>query len=358
MSEKEIVTIEFDDGTYTGEVLDGVPHGQGKAVYHSGTTYEGQWADGLPHGQGKVKCYEEKGMLSSGPWYDYVGTFEGEFENGDFKHGKWSERNASYEGDFVDGLYDGYGVKKWNCGVHYYKGQWKEGIYHGTGILSEYDGIWEGQFVNGHINGSVTMKSKGGWAFVGQAVENFEIEGNGTMTFENGDVYVGQVASSDNSLSSLRMHGKGTYTYRDGRVYEGEFIWGRRKEEVDAERKAKEAEEKRLEQERLEAERLEAEERAKDPAAYDERRRREYREYLEEKCKVLYGNSTDIHKRYAILKQAHFQAFNSGFNDHMAWEASTGRYDANIEFWKNACSLKYEVRALCDIYKEELGEEE
>ncbi len=356
MSEKEIVTIEFDDGTYTGEVLDGVPHGQGKAVYHSGTTYEGQWADGLPHGQGRAKCYEEKGMLSSGPWYDYAGTFEGEFENGDFKHGKWSERNANYEGDFVDGLYDGYGVKEWNCGVHYYKGQWKEGLYHGTGILSEYDGIWEGQFVNGHINGSVTLKSKEGWVFVGQAVENFEIEGNGTMTFENGDVYVGQVASSGNSLSSLSMHGEGTYTYKDGSTYQGRFHYGRRKADVDAEIRAKKEEERRQEEARLEAERREAEERAKDPAAYDAAQRKAHRERLEEACKALYGSETDIGKRLSILKEAFFQAHNSGFNDHMAWELAAGRESAGTSFWQKACRLKYEVEALCKIYEKELGE--
>ena len=358
MSKKEIVTVEYDNGTYTGEVLDGLPHGEGKMICKDGSVYEGEWKNGSLHGHGRAKCYEEKGMLSSGPWYDYAGTFEGEFENGDFKHGKWSERNANYEGDFVDGLYDGYGVKKWNCGVHYYKGQWKEGLYHGTGILSEYDGIWEGQFVNGHINGKGTFTSKQGWVFTGTAIEHWEIEGTGRITFSNGDVYVGEVGSSYKSMGNLSMHGEGTYTYKGGSVYKGEFVYGRRKADIDAEKKAKQEEERRQEEARLEAERREAEERAKDPVAYDAAKKKAYREQLEEKCKVLYGSETDIGKRLSILKEAFFQAHNSGFNDHMAWELAAGKEDSGTSFWQEACRLKYEVEALCKIYEKELGDKE
>lgn len=346
MSEKDVVTMEYENGEYTGEVVGEIPHGQGKLAYPDGSYYEGEWENGCPHGLGKAKCYDDDG--------EYMGYFEGEFVNGDFKHGKWRERNSDYEGDFVDGLFDGYGVKKWDCSLHYYEGQWKQGLYHGKGICCDYDGTWDGEWKDGHINGSVTLTSKDGWVFVGEAVESFEIKGKGTMTFENGDVYVGEVASSYDSLNSLRMHGEGTYTCKDGSVYKGKFVWGRRKEVVDAEIRAKKEEERRQEEARLEAERREAEERAKDPVAYDARKKREYREYLEEKCKVLYGGTTDISRRFSILREAYFQSHNSGFNDHMAWEASTGRYDADIEFWDNACRLKYEVEALCNIYKEEL----
>ncbi len=321
MDEKEIVTVEYDNGTYTGEVLDGIPHGEGKMICKNGGVYEGEWKNGSPNG-----------------------------------HGKWREKNANnsnYEGDFVDGLFDGYGVKKWDCNIHYYKGEWKQGRYHGKGICCAYDGTWDGEWVNGHINGNGSFTSKKGWVFTGKAIEHWEIEGMGTITFPNGDIYVGEVGSSYDSMANLSMHGEGTYTYSDGSTYQGRFHYGRRKADVDAEIRAKK-EELRQEEVRMEAERREAEERAKDPASYDARKKREYREYLEEKCKVLYGGTSDIRRRFSILSEAYFQAHNSGFNDHMAWEASTGRSGSDIDFWQNACRLKYEVEALCDIYKEEL----
>ncbi len=320
-----VENMKCDFGEYTGQVLDGKPHGQGKATYRDGN--------------GR-----------------YLGTFEGEFENGQRKRGKWDGKYDEYEGEFADDMFDGYGVKKWDCNVHYYKGEWKQGRYHGKGIRDDYNGIWDGEWVNGHINGNGTFTSKKGWVFTGRAVEHWEIEGTGTITFPNGDVYVGEVGSSYDSMGNLSMHGEGTYTYSDGSTYQGTFHYGHRKADVDAEIQAKKEEERRLEAARLEAERREAEERAKDPVAYDAAKKKAYREYLEEKCKVLYGGTTDIRRRFGILGEAYFQAHNSGFNDHMAWEASTGRYDVDIEFWNNACRLKHEVEALCEIYKKELEE--
>ncbi len=265
----------------------------------------------------------------------------------------------TYTGEVLDGKPHGYGVKKWDCNNHYYKGEWKQGRYHGKGICCAYDGTWDGEWVNGHINGNGTFTSKTGWVFTGRAIEHWEIEGTGTITFPNGDVYVGEVGSSYDSMGNLSMHGEGTYTYSDGNIYHGAFHYGRRKDEIDAEEKAKQEEERRQEAARLEAERREAEERAKDPVAYDLAKKKAYREQLEAECSVLYGNETDQAKRFAILKEAYFQAHNSGFNDHMAWEASTGRGNQyQIKFWQNSCRLKHEVEALCNIYEEELKGDE
>ncbi len=351
MSEKEIVSMEYQGAEYTGEVSGGVPHGRGKIVFEDKSTYEGEWSDGVPHGYGKARYYDEDG--------EYLGDFEGEYCDGELKHGKWRERNLDYEGDFVDSLYEGYGVSKWDCGLHYYKGEWKEGVYHGKGLRCDYDGTWDGEWKDGCINGNGIFTSKEGWVFTGKVVESDEadeFEGNGMIAFGNGDIYVGGVATTFSSLSYLKMHGKGKYTYSDGSVYEGEFVYGRRKEDVEAEKKAKIEEEERQERERQEEQRREEEERTKDPVAYDLAKKKAYRKRLEKDCAVLFGGATDIRTRFSILKEAYFQANNSGFNDHMAWEASTGRDDSQIEFWENACRLKREVNALCNIYKEELGE--
>ena len=81
-----------------------------------------------------------------------------------------------------------------------------------------------------------------------------------------------------------------------------------------------------------------------------------YKEQLEEKCSVLYGNEPDIKKRLKILTNAYWQATNAGYADAMAGRLMGGRSDAQTDYWERACSLKYEIAALCDIYKEELGE--
>ena len=51
-STKDVVTIDWDGGSYTGEVSDGVPLGQGTLTRPDGTKYVGEWRDGLPNGHG------------------------------------------------------------------------------------------------------------------------------------------------------------------------------------------------------------------------------------------------------------------------------------------------------------------
>ena len=45
-------TIEYRDGTYTGELVNGVLHGQGTYTHADGEKYVGEWRDGNWHGQG------------------------------------------------------------------------------------------------------------------------------------------------------------------------------------------------------------------------------------------------------------------------------------------------------------------
>ncbi len=189
----------------------------------------------------------------------------------------------------------------------------------------------------------------------------------GKITFPNGDVYEGYIGSGVIGIIG-NPHGTGVYTYADGSVYRGEFVEGEQWGEgvmtwIDGQafqghfyKNAPSGngimtypDGTKIEGYFEERNIISPEELAERAAAY---RRR-----LEEECQPLYGNTTDIHKRYSILKEAYFQAHNSGFNDHMAWEASTGRADeAKIEFWQAACRLKREVEALCNIYEKELGD--
>ena len=42
------ITIDWEEGTYTGEVSSGVPNGQGTFTYPDGSKYVGEFKDGNP----------------------------------------------------------------------------------------------------------------------------------------------------------------------------------------------------------------------------------------------------------------------------------------------------------------------
>ena len=82
-----------------------------------------------------------------------------------------------------------------------------------------------------------------------------------------------------------------------------------------------------------------------------------YKEELEAKCAVLFEGETDPKRRFAILKDAFWQARHAGYCDAMAGRLMGGRSDSQTDYWEEACRLKYEVEALCKIYNAELGDD-
>lgn len=124
-------SITWEGGTYTGELLDGKPHGEGIWSYPDGSSYEGQWVAGLFDGVGKWSG--SKGEEYDG---DFVqGLFEGK---GTFI----SEDGDRYEGQFSEGLYDGQGKLTLADGT-VFEGTFSEGEKHGEGILTLADGTVE-----------------------------------------------------------------------------------------------------------------------------------------------------------------------------------------------------------------------
>lgn len=76
-------TIPFWGGTYTGELVNGLPEGQGKLTWDGGASYEGEWKGGIMHGYGTLTNSME-GIDSS--WNVEV-SYTGEFRYG-LRHGK------------------------------------------------------------------------------------------------------------------------------------------------------------------------------------------------------------------------------------------------------------------------------
>jgi hypothetical protein len=87
-----VQTIEWEDGIYVGELLDGIPHGQGTSTYPDGDKYVGEYKDGKMHGHGTYTvCTGHK----------YVGEWKGDKCNG--QGTDTSPDGHKYEGEYMDG---------------------------------------------------------------------------------------------------------------------------------------------------------------------------------------------------------------------------------------------------------------
>ena len=148
-------TIPYDGGTYTGELLNGVPHGQGIATWPDGSKYVGEWRDGERHGQGLEIL-----------------------ENGN-----------KYVGEWKNGKPSGFG--KATEGAHGFLGEFKNGEFHGDGILTSGEGEFLGKFENGNIypEGPAYLKiftgQLNGASYIGE-VKNTKLHGFGLLSFPPG----------------------------------------------------------------------------------------------------------------------------------------------------------------------------
>ena len=179
--ETNIITVEYDDGTYVGTQLNGKQHGKGTFTWSNGDKYEGDFVNGIRQGKGTY-------TWSNG------NNYEGDFVNG-IRQGKGTFKTINgyvYMGDFVNGMHHGKGRLEWPNG-DVYKGDFVNGMHHGKGRLKWHNGdVYEGAFVNGKTHGK------------------------GTFTWSNGDIYKGDF------VNGIKQ-GKGKYLYPDGIVYAGNF---------------------------------------------------------------------------------------------------------------------------------------
>lgn len=78
------------EGTYTGELIDGIPEGNGKIIWYNGDSYDGEWHYGTANGYGTMYRHEAEttytGYLENRVLHGY-GTCI--FENGYTQSGQW-----------------------------------------------------------------------------------------------------------------------------------------------------------------------------------------------------------------------------------------------------------------------------
>jgi len=213
-------TIKYGDGSYTGEVKNGVPHGQGAYTWASGAKYFGEWKAGKQHGHG---------TLTSPAGDKYVG----EFKDGN-QHGRgtytWSD-GQKYVGTFKDGMEHGQGTRTWPDG-EIYVGEHKDGKANGIGSLTSASGVrYDGRWKDDKFNGQGTLTSPDGEKYVGEFKDGVKWSGtlynNGTVkgTYKNGKWCKGckPPASAQSKATvnlTLRSNVRGDKVYIDGQ-YKG-----------------------------------------------------------------------------------------------------------------------------------------
>ncbi len=273
-----VTDFTYGGGSYTGYLVRGVKHGQGKWVredgtvwegtfhygkftgtgnfiYESGAVYNGQWVNGKLHGKGTMTW--ENGDIYTGDfaegkrtgkgtmtWADgakYTGDFVDNKRTG---QGTWTGSTGnSYTGSFLDGSFHGQGTYKWADGGSYtgnfengkhsgqgtrvyadgaiYVGQWADGKRNGSGKLTYANGaVYEGNWLAGNRHGKGTHTNANGDTYTGDWVEN-KRSGQGTLSYKNGNVYTGSWANDT-------WNGEGTFTWTSGDKYVGAFVDGKR----------------------------------------------------------------------------------------------------------------------------------
>ena len=147
---------------YEGDLLNGIPNGQGTMTYTNGNVYEGEWKDGIRSGKGTVAY--PNGDIYEGEWKDDAKNGQGTYT--------WASGNI-YVGEFKDNVRNGHGTVTWTDGT-VYEGEWKDDKANGQGTMTYAEGdVYEGEWKDGQANGQ------------------------GTCIFANGEVRSGQWENSE-----------------------------------------------------------------------------------------------------------------------------------------------------------------
>ncbi len=210
LNHDSIPTFRFEDSapfSYHGDLLFGLPDGEGTAQYQNGSSYEGAWKKGKYHGIGKLVDVDQSTYVGNWDHGQKEGTGKQSFSNGN-----------RYEGDWVENLIHGEGKMNYQDSS-VYTGQWDKGIRSGKGSIiypneEKYEGYWEEDKISGmgsywYADGN---KYTGNW-------EEGKKSGQGKMDFADGRVYVGEWKEDV-------IHGVGKMIWPDQVIFVGKWNEG------------------------------------------------------------------------------------------------------------------------------------
>lgn len=200
--------VTWENGTYSGMLVDGFEHGWGEFRWNNGDVYAGSWSWGELHGQGAYT------------WADGV-TYIGDYVNG-VRTGKGVMTfpdGVCYAGDFVDDTYHGKGTMTFPNGA-VYTGDFVMDALTGQGMYTWPDGAtYTGEVKDGRLHGKGTYTWANGQSYTGEFVNDTMANGQALTVWVDGTTYVGDVADGN-------RNGKGTLIRPDGSVYTGGFANG------------------------------------------------------------------------------------------------------------------------------------
>ncbi len=204
--------ISYQEGTYSGQHLNGIPYGSGIWTHPEGLFYEGEWKDGQAEGFGIMTW--ANGDRYEGEWKEDMFNGQGTFNLAD---------GEVYKGEWLNDMRHGQGTINYPDGA-VYSGEWKGNLYYGRGTLTWGDGRkYIGEFKDNMRDGKGTMYWPDGMKYEGQWNKDL-MDGFGLLVLPGGETYEGEFAND-------KMHGQGIFTFSDGSEIvglwqEGDFISG------------------------------------------------------------------------------------------------------------------------------------
>ena len=137
----KISSIDFSDGTYTGEVdSEGRKHGKGTYQWLDGSSYEGDYHSDARHGKGHFRWPNDE---------YYKGEYIKDQRTGDGIY-NWPDGSV-YKGSFLNGKRHGQGIFE-SANGNIYRGEWFDDLIHGIGEIIKKDGlIIKGKWENGKL---------------------------------------------------------------------------------------------------------------------------------------------------------------------------------------------------------------
>ena len=173
-----------DDKTqvkFEGEIVDGVPNGEGTETYPDGQKYVGVFKDGLPNG---------KGTLTSPDGQKHVGGWKDGRKNGQGIES--SPDGEEFEGIWKNGeILNGKGSLILSNGEKYV-GEWKDGVSQGT-LISPDGKEYVGEFKDRKKHGQGTLTLPRGDKFIGE--------------WKDGNPWTGKFYDKDGYIFGERLNG-------------------------------------------------------------------------------------------------------------------------------------------------------
>lgn len=204
MKNSPMVKMQFNDGEYTGVVIDNMRNGIGTMLYVNGDKYFGNFKNNKRDGCGKM-IFSNKNR--------YEGEFKEDLING---HGIMIYNDGStYNGMWLNNLKNGYGTYINKIQNIRYFGEWEDDMYHGIGTLYVDNGIYSGDFIYNKKCGFGEYFINGKCVFCGSWEDDVR-RGKGVMYTTN---YIIGCVWKDKFIESDHVD----IIYNNGDIYLGEF---------------------------------------------------------------------------------------------------------------------------------------